>query len=504
MAATLITERPLKFDWDLGKIGSWQKLVRRTAWMSRWQGKRPPDDIDGRDRIVMQHVDANGEFTGEISEHQVRSLRGEEVRAAELKLIRMLQRENFPDAFYALSNDRQLQKKAKLRQLQPVWDPRDELIRVQGRMELAIREAKANPPVLLPANHPVMDLLIRDENIRHSHAGVKTTHSSLRERFWIVRGRQQVKRVLNKCVTCNKLQSRPFDQLPAPLPIERIRRARPFEQCGVDFAGPIYYKPYKYELPTVVDPKSKEAPAQATPGTPPTEGETTPAVIAAATSKKAKKKKEAPPAEGPPADPEESGTQKAYICLFTCAYTRAVYLEPVRDLSAPTFILALRRFFNATGGCQKMISDNAQTFACVSRHLRVLRADPKVCDALAMRGVEWQFSAALAPWWGGFWERMVRTVKDLFRKANGKAVLNYDQFHTALTDVQAVINSRPLVYVGEDDDEQHPLTPFNLMYGHPSPGGLQGPPPSPADYISSKALTNMDKARRKFVNEYTT
>ena len=371
-------------------------------------------------------------------------------------------------------------------------------------MELAIREAKANPPVLLPANHPVMDLLIRDEHIRHSHAGVKTTHSSLRERFWIVRGRQQVKRVLNKCVTCNKLQSRPFDQLPAPLPIERIRRARPFEQCGVDFAGPIYYKPYKYKLPTVVDPKSKEAPAQATPGTPPTEGETTPAVIAAATSKKAKKKKEAPPAEGPPADPEESGAQKAYICLFTCAYTRAVYLEPVRDLSAPTFILALRRFFNATGGCQKMISDNAQTFACVSRHLRVLRADPKVCDALAMRGVEWQFSAALAPWWGGFWERMVRTVKDLFRKANGKAVLNYDQFHTALTDVQAVINSRPLVYVGEDDDEQHPLTPFNLMYGHPSPGGLQGPPPSPADYISSKALTNMDKARRKFVNEYTT
>ena len=99
---------------------------------------------------------------------------------------------------------------------------------------------------------------------------------------------------------------------------------------------------------------------------------------------------------------------------------------------------------------------------------------------------------------------MVRTVKDLFRKANGKAVLNYDQFHTALTDVQAVINSRPLVYVGEDDDEQHPLTPFNLIYGHPSPGGLQGPPPSPADYISSKALTNMDKARRKFANEYTT
>ena len=118
-----------------------------------------------------------------------------------------------------------------------------------------------------------------------------------------------------------------------------------------------------------------------------------------------------------------------------------------------------------------------------------------------MRGVEWQFSAALAPWWGGFWERMVRTVKDLFRKANGKAVLNYDQFHTALTDVQAVINSRPLVYVGEDDDESHPLTPFNLLHGHPSPGRFQGPPPNPSDYISAKSLTRMDRARRKFVDD---
>ena len=372
----------------------------------------------------------------------------------------MLQRENFPEIFNAVSNGRKPHSRLKLGQLRPLWDSRDQLVRVLGRMELAIRERNVNPAILLPANHPVVGLLIRYEHIRLSHAGVKTTHSSLRESYWIIRGRQQTKRVLHKCVTCNRLQSRPFDQLAAPLPVERIRRARPFEQCGVDFAGPIYYKPYKYEM--------KKPPA-ATP-----EGDTAPTAPTAtvATSQTpvppTTTNEEAPPTAKPPPDPEESGMRKSYICLFTCAYTRAVHLEPVRDLSAATFILALRRFFNATGGCQKMFSDNAQTFYCVSRYLRVLRADPKVCDTLAMRGVEWQFSAAFAPWWGGFWERMVRTVKDLFRKANGKAVLNYDQFHTALTDVQAVINSRPLVYVGEDDDESHPLTPFNLLHGHPS------------------------------------
>ena len=63
-----------------------------------------------------------------------------------------------------------------------------------------------------------------------------------------MRGRQQVKRVLNKCVICRRLQSRPFDELAAHLPIERIRKAKPFDQCGVDFAGRIYYKPTKAKI----------------------------------------------------------------------------------------------------------------------------------------------------------------------------------------------------------------------------------------------------------------
>jgi hypothetical protein len=126
-------------------------------------------------------------------------------------------------------------------------DPKDRLIRVTGRMELAIREQTPDPPILLPPNNKIVDLLIRNCHIRLSHAGVKTTHSELRETYWIVRGRQQVKRVLHRCIPCNRLQSRPYNELASPIPIERVRKARPFDQCGVDFAGPIYHKPYKYD-----------------------------------------------------------------------------------------------------------------------------------------------------------------------------------------------------------------------------------------------------------------
>ena len=36
------------------------------------------------------------------------------------------------------------------------------------------------------------------------------------------------------------------------------------------------------------------------------------------------------------------GEMKVYVCLFTCAVTRAIHLEVVTDLSVETFILALR------------------------------------------------------------------------------------------------------------------------------------------------------------------
>ena len=110
---------------------------------------------------------------------------------------------------------------------------------------------------------------------------------------------------------------------------------------------------------------------------------------------------------------------KCYVCLFTCAVTRAIHLELVPDLSARSFLLAFRRFAARRGPVSVMYSDNAQTFRCVDRHLNILQSDPDIQDLLARRKLLWIYSASLAPWWGGFWERMVRSVKDLLRGTNG-------------------------------------------------------------------------------------
>ena len=58
-------------------------------------------------------------------------------------------------------------------------------------------------------------------------------------------------------------------------------------------------------------------------------------------------------------DPEVT---KVYIALFTWATSRAVYLELVPSLDAPTFLLCLRRFIGRRGLPKLIVSDNAKTF----------------------------------------------------------------------------------------------------------------------------------------------
>ncbi len=64
---------------------------------------------------------------------------------------------------------------------------------------------------------------------------------------------------------------------------------------------------------------------------------------------------------------------------------------------------------------------------------------------------------------GGFYERLVGMVKKGLKKALGKKLATCDHLHTLMTEVEAVLNSRPLVYVGTELEDQVALTPGNLL-----------------------------------------
>ena len=86
-----------------------------------------------------------------------------------------------------------------------------------------------------------MVLIIKDTHNRMLHSGVNTTLTAMRERFWIIRRRQTVKKIVRRSVRCRKVEGKQFSLPQQPdLPEEHVSDDPPFTHTGVDFAGPLY------------------------------------------------------------------------------------------------------------------------------------------------------------------------------------------------------------------------------------------------------------------------
>ena len=68
-----------------------------------------------------------------------------------------------------------------------------------------------------------------------------------------------------------------------------------------------------------------------------------------------------------------------------------------------------------------------------------------------------------------FYLCLVRTVKNTLRKILGRSKLNFEELYTILTQVECMLNSRPLSYVYTEENCE-PITPSHLLLGR----NLQG------------------------------
>ena len=107
---------------------------------------------------------------------------------------------------------------------------------------------------------------------------------------------------------------------------------------------------------------------------------------------------------------------KTYVCLFTCASTRAVHLELTKRLSSEVFMLAFLWSTSRRGLPVTLISDNARTFKSAWKDIvRIARAK-SVAHYMANNGLTWKFIDERAAWWGGFWERLMQNLNAHSRK----------------------------------------------------------------------------------------
>ena len=149
------------------------------------------------------------------------------------------------------------------------------VLRCKGRIAIADVPHETNFPALLPTNHYLSTLLLRDAHERVHHNRVEATLARLRTRFWIVKGRQVVKRTLANCTVCRRYVGKSYRMSPqSDLPEFRLSQKPAFTYVRVDYAGPLYIK-----------------------------------------------------VSG------QSALQKVYVLLFTCCSVRAVHLELATDLS---------------------------------------------------------------------------------------------------------------------------------------------------------------------------
>ena len=66
------------------------------------------------------------------------------------------------------------------------------------------------------------------------------------------------------------------------------------------------------------------------------------------------------------------------------------------------------------------MSDNAKTFKAAAKEIRTISRATNVQCYLTDKGVTWAFITEKAPWHGGFWERLVRSVKRRLEKSLGR------------------------------------------------------------------------------------
>ena len=95
-------------------------------------------------------------------------------------------------------------------------------------------------PIILPRGNWITKLIVNyyHENDHHV-AGQNQTLAKISQRFWILRGREEVRECENNCYGCKRRKAKIAKQIMAPFPAIRIKQSlRAFSRVSIDYGGP--------------------------------------------------------------------------------------------------------------------------------------------------------------------------------------------------------------------------------------------------------------------------
>lgn len=342
-----------------------------------------------------------------------------ELRTAETYLIRLAQQEAYPEEVYMLQNSVKNEEKeiaaisrsSSLYKLTPWMDDRG-ILRMRTRIaacQFATEDAKK--PIILPRKHHITTLIISHYHNEYHHMNHETVINELRQKYQINRVRSCFNQVRLECQKCKIQNAVPNPPFMSDLPPGRLEAfSRPFTHVGIDYFGPI----------------------EVTVG---------------------------------------RRTEKRWGMLATCLTVRAIHVEVVYSLSTSSCIMAIRNFIARRGQPRRLYSDRGTNFIGANKELKKVEEvinHEEIMKEFTTTETEWVFNPPLAPHMGGSWERLIRTVKNNMMAVCTTKKPSDEVLRNTLTEIENVVNSRPLTHVPVDDDSAPALTPNHFLLGSSS------------------------------------
>ena len=334
-----------------------------------------------------------------------------ELRDAVTLLVKVDQRHYFLRELITLKKSKPVPAASEVCQLSPVLDIHG-VMRVGGRLVNGKFSEDSKHPIILHHRSALAKLIVMDLHCQLAHSSADRVINDLRHRYYVLRIGVVVRSVLNRCVRCKRLFSRPQPPLMAALPASRLRsHLPPFHSVGIDYFGPLTVIMFRRQV-------------------------------------------------------------KRYGVLFTCLTTRANHIEIAHSLDTDSFLMAFWRFANRRGFPSEVFSDNGTNLTAGETVLRegIQRLNSeRIGTRLALREIRWHFSPPAAPHFGGVWERIIQSAKSALRIVLEGRTVNDEVLLTAMSCVENLLNGRPLTHVSVEPDAEEALTPNHFVLGRANP-----------------------------------
>jgi hypothetical protein len=390
LPSDMITSNVTRIEqWDIfEKYSSFRRLVNITALCKRF---------------IHNLRNKNHKLSGCVSK--------EEWNEALRALILQVQGANFHEDLNLIKTGKL--HMSKLGRLTPFIDA-EGILRVGGRLRNASLGFSSKHPIIIPKNHIFTTLIIRYFHRKNLHTGSSLTLSLIRQEFWIVSGRDAVRREIHKCMQCFRGRAKGLEPMMADLPTFRVNRSKAFTICGMDFGG--YFNVKSSNL-------------------------------------------------------RNAKVTKAYLCAFVCMVTKAVHLEVVSDLSTPAFLAALDRFVSRRGLCTDLYSDWGSNFVGAESHFRDIFNQPISWNffqsEMHERKISFHRNPATASHFGGLWESVIKAAKTHLKRVIGETIVTFEELTTLFAKIEAILNSRPLCGMSDNADDLDFLSPGHFLVGQP-------------------------------------